>query len=74
MRMNRWAKNGVLDRVFERLQQEQLIHVNVEDVGIDPTIVKVHPHGTGTLKKGGSPVNRKVPRGTDHQDAYGCRR
>ena len=52
MRMNRWAKNGVLDRVFERLQQEQLIRVNVEVVGMDPTIVKVHPDGTGALKKG----------------------
>ena len=52
MRMNRWAKNGVLYRVFERLQQEQLIRVSVEVVGMDSTIVKVHPDGTGTLKKG----------------------
>ena len=52
MRMNRWAKNGVLDRVFERLQQEQIIRVNIEVVGIDSTIVKVHPDGCGAQKGG----------------------
>jgi transposase len=25
MRMNRWAKNGVLDRVFEQLQWQQIV-------------------------------------------------
>ena len=25
MRMNRWAKHGVLDRVFEQLQMEQIV-------------------------------------------------
>ena len=52
VRMNRWAKNGVLDRVFRRLQQKQLIRINVEVVGLDSTVVKVHPDGTGALKKG----------------------
>ena len=50
--MNRWSKNGVLDRVFKQLQQEQIIRVKVETVSMDSTIVKVHPDGTGTLKKG----------------------
>ena len=26
--MNRWAKNGVLDRVFEQLQMEQIVRIN----------------------------------------------
>ena len=51
-RMNRWSKNGVLDRVFEQLQREQIIRVKVETVLMDSTIVKVHPDGTGALKKG----------------------
>lgn len=50
-RMNRWAKAGVLDRLFEKLQQEQLIRVRIEAVSLDSTIVKVHPDGTGALKK-----------------------
>jgi transposase len=49
-RMNRWAKAGVLDRLFEKLQQEQLIRVRIEAVSLDSTIVKVHPDGTGALK------------------------
>jgi transposase len=50
-RMNRWAKSGVLDRVFEKLQEEQLIRIKIEAVSLDSTIVKVHPDGTGALKK-----------------------
>lgn len=50
-RMNRWSKNGVLDAVFEKLQREQLIRIRVEAVSLDSTIVKVHPDGTGALKK-----------------------
>ena len=50
-RMNRWAKNGVLDRIFEALQRENIIQIRVEAVSLDSTIVKVHPDGTGALKK-----------------------
>ena len=50
-RMNRWAKNGVLDAVFEKLQREQLVRMKIEAVSMDPAIVKVHPGGAGALKK-----------------------
>src|SRR5512144_1320525 len=50
-RMMRWSKNGVLDRVFEELQRRQIIQVNIEAVSLDSTVVKVHPDGTGALKK-----------------------
>ena len=50
-RMNRWSKNGVLDQVFERLQKEQIIRIKIEAVKMDSTVVKVHPDGTGALKK-----------------------
>src|ERR1035441_7501316 len=50
-RMNRWAKAGVLDRLFEQLQHQQLIRIKIEAVSLDSTIVKVHPDGTGALKK-----------------------
>ena len=51
LRMNRWSKNGVLDRVFEHLQREQIVRIKLEAVSMDSTIVKVHPDGTGALKK-----------------------
>src|SRR6202007_3413771 len=51
MRMNRWAKNGVLDRVFEKLQQQQIVRIKIEALALDSTSVKVHPDGTGALKK-----------------------
>lgn len=50
-RMNRWLKNGVLDRVFKHLQKEQLVRIKLEAVSMDRTLVKVHPDGTGALKK-----------------------
>ena len=50
-RMNRWSKAGVLDRVFARLQQEQILSIRIEHVSLDSTTVKVHPDGTGALKK-----------------------
>jgi transposase len=50
-RMNRWAKRGVLAKVFDELQQQQIVHINLEAVSIDSTAVKVHPDGTGALKK-----------------------
>ena len=50
-RMSRWAKSGVLDRVFARLQQEQMIKIKVEAVSLDSTVVRVHPDGTGALQK-----------------------
>ena len=51
VRMNRWSKNGVLQRVFEALQLENIIRIKVEAVCLDSTTVKVHPNGTGALKK-----------------------
>ena len=50
-RMNRWSKNGVLDRVFEKLQLEQIVRVRVEAVQLDSTSIKVHPDAAGALKK-----------------------
>jgi transposase len=50
-RMNRWSKSGVLDRLFEKLQQEQVVRIKIETVSLDSTIVKVHPDGTGAGKK-----------------------
>ena len=51
IRMNRWSKNGVMQRVFEALQLEGIIRIKVEAVCLDSTSVKVHTDGTGALKK-----------------------
>ena len=72
MRMSRWAKNGVLDRVFEQLQLEQIVRIRIEAFSIDSTSVKVHPDGTGALKKR-TAGHWKIPRWVEHKDSYGCR-
>jgi transposase len=50
-RLRRWAEAGVLDRLFQALQEHRLIRTRVECVGLDSTSVKVHPDGTGARKK-----------------------
>jgi len=72
-RMNRWAKKGVLDRVFEKLQTEQIVRIKIEAFSLDSTSVKVHPDGTGALKKT-APGYRQISGRMEHQDSYGCRR
>ena len=64
-RMNRWAKSGVLDRVFEQLQSEQIVRIKIEALSLDSTSVKVHPDGTGALKKTGhKPSENRAADGT----------
>jgi transposase len=63
-RMNRWSKNGVLDRVFEKLQLEQIVHIRIEAIALDSTSVKVHPDGTGALKKDRRPSANRAADGT----------
>ena len=50
-RMNRWAKKGVLDRIFTLLQEKGIIKMKLEVIYLESTSIKVHPHGRGALKK-----------------------
>lgn len=49
VRMSRWSKSGVLDRVFTQLQQERILRIRLE-------AVQVHPDGAEALHtKGAGP-------------------
>ena len=50
-RMTRWAKNRVLDRVFEHRPRDQIRRITLEAVSLDRTSSKVHPDGTGRENK-----------------------
>ena len=52
VRMDRWSKNGVLDRVLEKLQMEQIIRAKLEAFALDSTSVKVPPDGAERPEKG----------------------
>ena len=67
IRMNRWSKNGVLDRVCDHLQKEQLVRIKLEAGSMDRTIVTGHPDGTSARNKTGprpsaSPAGAGPPR------------
>jgi len=51
---NRWAKGGVLERVFAALQKERIIAITIEVLALDSTSIKVHPDAHGALKKRGN--------------------
>ncbi len=51
VRVNRWAKKGVLQAAFMKLQQMGIIQIKVNIVSLDSTCIKVHPDGMGALKK-----------------------
>jgi hypothetical protein len=38
-------------RMFEELQKAQVVRIKIEAVSLDSTSIKVHPDGTGALKK-----------------------
>ena len=50
-RFERWAENGVMQRVFAALQAEGILKINIEILALDSTSCKVHPDAHGALKK-----------------------
>jgi transposase len=54
VRINWWAKKGVLERIFHALQTEQITNRRITVVSLDSSSVKVHPDATGALKKTGN--------------------
>ena len=46
-RFSRWAKNGVIDKVFNTLHEEFNVTIVLS---LDNTYVKAHPDGTGCQK------------------------
>ena len=53
-RMNRWAKTGVLDRVFEELQRAQVVHVRIETVSPDSDAMVLSSWRTDASGEGNS--------------------
>ena len=53
-RFKRWCENGVIQRVFNALQQEKIISIKVEVLALDSTSCKLHPDAHGALKNTGS--------------------
>ncbi len=53
-RMMRWSKAGILDRIFERLQREQIIRIYIEVSTVEPTDEKPPVQCAGILPKAAS--------------------
>jgi transposase len=73
VRINRWAKNGVLERVFHALQEEQITNRRITVVSLDSTPVKARPDATGALKKRETGAG-EVPWRIEYEDSSDGRR
>ena len=52
-RFNRWSKNGMIKRFFEKMQELNIIDVRTDTLCIDSTSIKVHPDAAGARKSNG---------------------
>ena len=53
-RMRTLVDQGILQKVLDLLNEEQVRPENVEDVQLDSTVIKAHPNAAGAPKKTGS--------------------
>ena len=67
-KFSRWAKNGVLQRIFAALQAKAIIAVHIEVLAVDSTSCKVHPDGHGALKN--SENKQSANRGVDGTPSF----
>lgn len=52
-RCRRWARSGVLQKLFITLQKERIIAINIEIIAVDSTSLIVRPDAHGAIKKTG---------------------
>ncbi len=72
VRFNRWSKNGTIDRIFEELQNRNIIDIRTEIVCIDSTAVKA----TRMLPVRESQVEGRASvaqKGAHNKDSFGFR-
>ena len=53
MKFNRWSKNGTMKKIFEKMQELNIIDVRTDTLCIDSTSIKVHPDAAGARKSSG---------------------
>ena len=59
-RFKRWCENGVIQRIFNALQQEKIIAIKVEVLALDNTSCKLHPDAHGASGIGGGVPDKKT--------------
>lgn len=59
-RCRRWARSGVLQKLFITLQKERIIAINIEIIAVDSTSLIVRPDAHGAIKKQESSLSEKA--------------
>ena len=54
VRLNRWAKGGVLEQLARELLNELLVGLDADTLSLVSTIIPVRAHATGALRKRGA--------------------
>ena len=50
-RFNRWVKAGIINKLFQELHVQNILHLNPQALFLDSSTVKVHPDACGAFKK-----------------------
>ena len=66
VRLNRWAKRGMVERLLSELQHDCLEGLTLDTLSLDSTIIKLHADGSGALRKRGH-SNRALTRWMDNE-------
>ena len=53
MRFSRWSQNGTIQKIFEELQEMNIIDNRTDILCLDSTSIKVHPDAAGARKSSG---------------------
>ena len=53
MKFSRWSENGTIQRIFEEMQNLNIIDIRTDTLCIDSTSIKVHPNAAGARKSKG---------------------
>ena len=53
MRFSRWSQNGTIQKIFEELQEMNIIDNRTDILCLDSTSIKVHPNAAGARKSSG---------------------
>jgi len=59
-RCRRWARSGVLQKLFITLQKERIVAINIEIIAVDSTSLIVRPDAHGAIKKQESSLSEKA--------------
>ena len=65
-----WTKNGTVQKIFEKLKEQNTINIRSSIECLDSTSIKVHPDACGAKKTNGRQSIGRSNGGVNNKDSY----